>query len=223
MAEARKVKSDTRLSWSCTGCQALGSTVTELKACIVALQDEIALLKTAAARAVPRVDAGSLPPDVMESVIYEIGERTKRQSNLMVFGLTESGDDRAALAEVMNVLEVDTDFSAVTIRRLGKLDVTRQNTSRPLRVTFPNPAVVHSAIRSSRRLFSSTRWKGVRVSSDKTPLQSLNYRRAKDELTARAAAGETNLRIMHRNGFPVVVARSDNPPGASSGDNASEN
>ena len=176
-----------------------------MKACIVALQEEIASFKTTTVQSTNKLDTSSLSPDFVEAIISEIGERNKRQSNLMVFGMTEGVSYRDVVADMLNFLGVDADASAVGIHRIGKLDTTRENNPRPLRVTFSCPTAVIAAVKASRKLSSSQKWRRIRISSDKTSMQSLCYRRVKEELTSRMAAGKTDLRIVYRNGLPIVA------------------
>ena len=211
-SEVRKIQQRrSGLSWSCKDCAAFGNTMNELKVAIVALQNEIKSLKSSIAS--PPESCTSLV--MTEKIIQEISEHDKRMSNIMIYGCIEnngiSKEDQAKLdtTVVMGMLQTlgTPDIpSDIKHFRVGKLDQTNQNRSRPIKVILSSEKSVLSVIRNARQLKSSSEWATISIFRDRTPMQMEIHRNAKKELEDRLANGEMDLTIKYRNGIPSVVS-----------------
>ena len=214
--EARKVRAGTGLSWYCEKCQGLGSTIQDLKGCILSLQHEVATLRATVGQLAAPAACGDLSPQAMESIIHEVEERRRREANVMVFNLPELSDpsvetckrhDRSRIDALVSSLGCsDPGTSVVRFLRIGRRDEARSDMIRPLKVVMSSANVVRSTISETHKLKDNPEWGAIRVSSDKTSRQLENYRHVKD-LAGHVAAGKANLKIIYKNGFPTTVSR----------------
>lgn len=208
-AEARKIKANVGLNWTCTGCCAMGQSFNELKQLIVGLQAEVLALTNA----LNKRDEVSSQYD-FESVVREVQERESRRNNVIVFGLVEDvGVDvsKRRESDLKNVRDIATELSVLVDDgdapvRLGKLDASHPERPRPLRFRLRNQSDIRSLFRNAAKLKSCDRWKNVRLASDRTPLQNKLYRAVRDELENRKRSGERDLRIVYRKGVPVIIS-----------------
>lgn len=209
-AEARKIHAQSGLSWHCSGCASFGSELSGLKAMVAKLQDNIEQLTKLVQS--PSLQLDSLPPAATETIIQEIMERTKRSTNCIVFGAREdsslSGDARAdrdavLVRSLLNAVEVED--APVKILRLGRLDTTSEQSSRPIKIIMPSDLSVRSIIRNAKKLKGVSSLSGLSVSYDRTKMQSSLYRTVRAELSRRLSAGESNLYIKYKNGIPAIV------------------
>lgn len=209
-AEARKIHANSGLTWSCEGCSRLGSDLNGLKKAIVSLQEEIKILKNKLDIAPPQ---SSLSAIDMERVIGEISDRERRKCNVIVFGCKETAAesnreqnqyDQQMVKEILSTLGV-RDVEPKSIR-LGKYDVTKVDSCRPIKVTLPSELTVFTILRSANALKSSTKFAGLFISRDKTPFQLKMHNDARQELKRRRDNGESNLKIKYSNGIPGIVS-----------------
>ena len=101
----------------------------------------------------------------------------------------------------------DPGTSVVRFLRIGRRDEARSDRIRPYKVVMSSPNIVRGIISETHKLKDIPEWRAIRVSSDKTPRQLENYRHVKEDLAGRVAAGEANLKIIYRDGFPTIVSR----------------
>ena len=189
--EVRKINTNKGLIWSCKDCMSLGNDLMQLKSVIVGLQDEIKALKSLHEERHKQAS----PLMMTEEIIQEVMERDRRRNNVMVFGVPEgrfdSKDqqitaDGATLADMFGVLEAGA--ADYRLRRVGKYDPSKTN------------------LRKAKILKTVDRFSRVFISRDRTPFQTKLYRSVRDELDARIADGESDLRIKYKNDVPQIVA-----------------
>lgn len=205
-AEARRVHQKTGFTWSCSNCQKLGDDLNALKSVIVALQEEVKSLKSMSFQ-----QTDSLLES--EKIIQEISERDKRKSNVILYGCDESDCtsnnvqvelDVVMVKEVCSLLQITDD--SLKVSRLGKFDSTQTRRRRPIKVSFQTESHVITALRNLPNLKSTSRFSGISVYRDRTPMQLQIHRNAKAELTKRLENGEENLKIKYNRGIPTVVS-----------------
>lgn len=149
----------------------------------------------------------------LDDMIGELQERSKRRSNIVIFGLPESSDnnkrdserlDKASVEEILSVVDNSIDFSAVIkISRVGRLHANR---CRPLKVVLQSEALVHSVIKRAPKVKEVEKFAGVNISYDRTAQQQDSYRRLREEMNARIGAGETNLKIRYIRDVPRIIS-----------------
>lgn len=159
-------------------------------------------------------DALVAPALALNDVVRELDLRATRKCNLVISGLRPSPtrDDTVAAADLLRK-ELSITANVTHCVRLGK--PTNDNHPRRLLVTLSSDADSSSAIRSAKKLRSSTDAyvrDNVYINADLTPEQrKLDYN-LRCELKRRQAAGELNLVI--RNG--AVQTKKPRDAGAAS-------
>ncbi|KAK9727691.1 hypothetical protein QE152_g19005 [Popillia japonica] len=140
------------LRWSCVSCADLGDDITDLKAAIVSLRNEILDLK-----ALSTAPVSTISEDTFEDLIQEIQERESRKCSLIMYGVTEvgtgtadNGGDRNVVATVLDKVSVNSNFR---VSRLGRLDPTRPR-PRPIKIMLDSPELVQHALRNSKKVDS---------------------------------------------------------------------
>lgn len=146
----------------------------------------------------------------------EIVERVNRASNILVYNVPENDDDLQQpdidkVRDILNVVDRSTTQKIISIQRLHprneRASSTESSNSRPIKVTFVNPGVARAVMRQ-KHILSSTQFKRVSISDDKTPKQIRELQDLRRELRKRVSDGETNLTIKYRNGTPGIVKTS---------------
>lgn len=208
VSEVRKIYLRSGLAWSYTNCLKIGADLNSLRAVIVTLQEEIASLKS------ELVVSKSYEPSLVqtEKVIQEVLDRSRRASNIIIYGCDETGNisasvqgerDNGTVRKVLVGLGSQGDF--VSVQRLGRFDPTRGR-PRPLKVHLSTESATRSVLRNSVKLKNNADLAGISISRDRTPFEINLYKSIKQELTQRQAEGEPNLRIKYKNGIPTIVS-----------------
>lgn len=198
-AEARKIRANTGLTWSCSSCKQFGQDMNSLKSVIVATTPTF---------------APSVPSLIdMEKVIQELTERDKRKHNIIIYGCKESNCtsnreqhdlDAPVVSEIMSVLEAGN--LDIKPSRLGKFDNTQGDRCRPIKLRLPSESAVSSVLRNAKKLTTHARFNSVSISRDRTPMQLSLHREMKAKLNERLANGESNLRIVYKRGVPHIIS-----------------
>ena len=210
-SEARKIKQNAGMSWSCKRCASISADLNGLKAVIVSLQEEVAQLRSA-------VSSSSVVKPVLtmhdtEKITQEVFERTRRSTNLIIFGSKEEvagsrksqiDADAALVGELLDRLGVQR--SAAVPVRLGRFDATRVELCRPIKIKLGSEECVSAAVSNARKLKSCERWNKISISRDRTPMQINYYKTVRDELNNRVSAGEANIKIKYVAGVPTIVS-----------------
>lgn len=195
-ADLRSISSKKGLTWSCQECSSISNDVTDLKSLVVALKREVDKLKS--------LNSSSSSSIEFEDVVNEVSARNYRKNNLLVFGVPEETSDvKATVNSIMNCLEPSL-TEDITPIRIGKVNPVK-NLPRPIKIRFQNYETVFKCLSKSKNLKSNDNFKLIRISSDKTPRQQEYFRKIKEELNIKLAAGEKNLRIKYINGIPRIV------------------
>lgn len=123
---------------------------------------------------------------VVSAVYRDLGDKERRQSNIIVTGLSTSDDDKAAVTQLLSD-EFNVTPSVVKCRRLGKQTPSKV---RPLLVVLSSPQEAGSFIRRAKLLRNSpndhTR-QHVFVNADITKAEALAAYQTRCERRARAA------------------------------------
>lgn len=187
----------------------MGSDFSGLKASIAALREEIKTLKSTIVNQ-PASEGNLLDA---EKIINEISERDKRRCNVVIYGcretVTSSNKDQLALdctfvAELCASLQLNE--SGLMPARLGKFDASQTNRRRPIKITLASETAVFTALRNFKKIRTDSRYKGLSMFRDRTPMQMQIHRNARNELADRLKNGESNLMIKYRNGIPHIVS-----------------
>lgn len=208
--ETAKINSNTGLSWTCADCGKFGNDLNGLKAAIIALQDDIKILKAASISDTPNTLVNT------EEIIQEVIERDRRKTNVMVFGVSEAvnlsrAEQRSADTEVLRNIFGSIDFRIGDLipLRLGKYDPSKISPKRPIKLCFSSEGDVVALLKKSKSLKQSKDFSGVFISRDRTPFQQKLYGSVRDELRDRKSKGENNIRIKYSNGIPRIVSVTD--------------
>lgn len=208
--ETAKINSNTGLSWSCVDCYKFGNDLNGLKAAIVALQEDIKILKAAS--------IGDTPDSLVntEEIVQEVIERDRRKANVVVFGISETvnlskAGQRSADTEILRNIFRSIDFLTGDLEplRLGKYDPSKISSKRPIKLSLSSESDVVTLLKKSKSLIKSGEFSGVFISRDRTPFQQKLHGSVRDELRDRKSKGETNIRIKYSNGIPRIVSVPD--------------
>ncbi|KAK9696225.1 hypothetical protein QE152_g32052 [Popillia japonica] len=93
-----------------------------------------------------------------------------------------SSNDKEVVKKILTHLTVDCGF---TTPRLGIFE--SRSRPRPLRLTLEGEQHVHDALRKAKTLGNKDEFKGVRISSDRTPRQTQYFNQVRKELLDRKA------------------------------------
>ncbi|KAJ3656293.1 hypothetical protein Zmor_015380 [Zophobas morio] len=210
-----------RIKYICVECEQGISQLPKLLSLIADLKDEISKLKEfntnlslKSSTSTPKDNSISL--SAKEEIIQEITERSKRANNLIIYRVVENGTTKIEQLEqdtaLIQSLTSDLGLGDQQIKpiRLGKFDRSRQPLSRPIKVHFSSPEIVHNIVRKFKTLRTNDKYSALAVSYDRTPKQAELYKAVKNDLNTRLQHGESNLKIIYRNGTPTIVS-SDRP------------
>lgn len=143
-----------------------------------------------------------------EELIGEIADRSERQKNIVITGLTEAEgnnfEERQARErnEVENILKSvlknDVTPRPWKIIRIGKF---KPGTNRPLKVCFDSSLVAKEILRNRANYENEQ----IKLYSDQTPAQQTYMKNLRQELTNRIENGEPDLTIKYIRGTPRIV------------------
>lgn len=148
------------------------------------------------------VSVGSTASDY-ENIIHEVMDRQSRACNVVVFSLVETDDDRICFSRLLSAVAPSIADQEFQCSRLGKH--RSHGRCRPLKVTFGNNQLVRILISKAALLKTTSEFRNVTISYDRTPKQIEIYRSTRRELQHRLSSGETNLVIKHIHGVPKIV------------------
>lgn len=209
MSEVRCIKAKKSINWTCLNCTKIGNDMSELKAIILKLKEEVSTLSQ-------RLDANPKPISEVsnfEEIIQEVTERENRKCNIIFFGVDEiiasNKDERISqekdiINNVFSYLSVDIDME-ITPVRLGKYDRSRSN-PRPIKIKLEDTQSVYNVMRLAKNLRDSESYKNIHISQDRTPRQITYYKSVKSQMEERIRHGESNLRIKYVSGIPKIVS-----------------
>lgn len=210
IAELRSIKAKKNIRWACMECSSLGNDIDELKALIISLKKEIEVLRVN----VVKVSENSNSGFDFEEAIQEFNERSKRKSNLVLFGIPEPDNtvvnherqnhDKNEVQRVIQFISPDLNISNTSLTRLGKYDPTKAY-PRPIKISLDSEQLVHKVIKNANKLRNS-QYNNIKLSFDRTPRQIEYYRSVKSQLTERQSQGESNLKIKYIKGIPSIVS-----------------
>lgn len=148
-----------------------------------------------------------VPPTLFEEIISELQDRTRRQNNVIIYGLDENPNstlgDMAAVNNVMNITSnADHIITASSVIRLGKIG----SKPRPVKVVLPNPFIARTVLKNKKRLLNST-YKTVKIQDDLTKRQLTYLQQIRNDLNERIAKGENNLTIRYIKQIPTIVEK----------------
>ncbi|XP_030750488.1 ubiquitin carboxyl-terminal hydrolase 14-like [Sitophilus oryzae] len=150
-----------------------------------------------------------------EPLLKELHERERKKANFIIFGIDDRNsedrpeDDKKTAQEIIKLSHQGSfvDTSTIRVHRLGKYF---HGKNRPLRVICSSPDVASKVLHNTRSITIYKKYESISVRSDKTYAQLEEFRKVKQELDFRLDAGETNLKIIHRDGFPSIVTAKPN-------------
>lgn len=174
---------------------------------IKALENDFNALKAGAS---PKI-ISSAPASSQEELIREINERSYREKNIIIIGITEphgaEGEGRRSFdeKEALTIIHETTKCLPTSVKtsRLGKY---KSDTNRPMKVYFNNPDIVKDILRNKEKISNKT----IKVFSDQTPSQQLHMKELRQELQRRQENGEADLLIKYIKGYPKIVSSTKN-------------
>lgn len=211
-AEARRIHSKSSgLTWSCTGCSKMGDDLCSLKAAIIALQDEIKVLKTVSQQPPPGPTLSAID---IEKIVQEVRDRENRRTNIIIYGAKEDAACQSSKEQVdrdvalVGELLVDAGLGNEEFRllRLGKFTNATSERIRPIKVTFSSESCVSTIMRNVGSLKKRDRWRGVALSRNRTNLQREIYRKVRADFEERVSAGEVGLSIKYKQRVPTILS-----------------
>lgn len=161
----------------------------------------------------------------MSECIREISDRSIRTSNIIFFNAPEqilnasvsnSLSDLDLITKISNLLFSTNAPKFHSLLRLGKNQQLSPR-PRPLRVTFAEESHVKKVIDAFRdyKLTKEAPTEflppNLSLSRYKTPLQVLQYKKAKQLTSERMLEGESGLRIRYSRGVPTIVSTINQP------------
>ena len=134
------------------------------------------------ASVVQRSCASALAPKKLETVVRRTRELEDRERNVIIHGLAEcDGEDlKSKVGEVFSKLDKKPFFTVPC--RIGTV---RDNTPRPVKVSFPSANVVGDVLRNSCRLRSVQGFETVYISPDMTRDQRVARKNLVTELKTK--------------------------------------
>nr|CAI5849869.1 unnamed protein product [Callosobruchus analis] len=211
LTDVKTIKNRANINFTCKNCNDFGSTLSDFKALVISLQEEIRNLKAAKTELIPSSESFDF-----EQIVQEVSDRNARKRNLIVYGVTEHAEPNSRQARVTDTEQVksvlryissDIDIDSIKPQRLGKLNDSGR--SRAIKITLKDETDVISLIRGAARLKNNTAYSRIRISFDRTPRQVQCYKKVKQELEERIARGETGLKIKYVNELYTAVLASD--------------
>jgi len=155
-------------------------------------------------------NASSIPNTTHFDIINEIVDRQSRSNNIILFNLPEPTNvpetkpDIEQLKLIFNEMELN--IEPIKFFQLGNLS-TR---IRPLKITFNNTKNVFNILRVQPKVRSSSEFKEIRFSSDRTIKQREQMSKLRQELETRHNNGEQNIIIKYIKGNPAIINNSKN-------------
>ncbi|XP_044574848.1 uncharacterized protein LOC123258729 [Cotesia glomerata] len=149
------------------------------------------------------------------AVLEEVEERLTRRGNILIFGVSESKEasketreahDRSLVVKICSDLKVD--FSLSTHFRIGKYSPALAK-PRPIKLSFTNAGMTDLIIQNLVKLKRSKQvppeLQSIAISKDRTLMQRNQQKEAWAELRRRIQEGETDLKMVTRNGLSSIV------------------
>ncbi|GJQ85586.1 hypothetical protein Trydic_g5898 [Trypoxylus dichotomus] len=126
----------------------------------------------------------------MEAIIHELGQRTTKKTNFMIFNMAEDGsNDGAKVADILTFLNVapQIDTNNLKTPTLGR--IATGGKPRPLRITLRTADDVKLVLRCANRMraYSTPR---MFISRDLTPRQVETRNGVLEEFRRRRGEGE---------------------------------
>lgn len=163
------------------------------------------------------IEGNSSPNNNFDSCLTEVEDRLRRRNNLIIYGLTDHDPsifpnfhdtDLELTKSLFASCIKNSSFDNIKIWRIGKFS-TIQTKHRPLKVIFSNdtvPSQIRTAfVTLKKSAHLPPEFAELSIAPDRTRNQQTEYQRAKQELIARIAQGEKNLKIAYRLGFPTII------------------
>lgn len=194
----------------------LNESISSLKLSIDTRLENMDLRLTQLEEKVNKIDSsGSTSAVGFEDIVQEIGDRSRRVCNIIVYNLSESSskdvkkridNEKSLLKEIGQAIDYNFDFDTVKLLRIGK---PNKDGIRPLKLVFHTLAEVKIFINkftTANLKVSNGKFSDVSVSRDKTYRERQYLKNLREELEIRTKNGERNLTIKYRNGVPVIEA-----------------
>lgn len=201
-----------RMKYICIDCEKGFHQIPKLIAMISELKDEINKLKENQIASNLNMKNSPIPQSTTEEIISEMLERSKRSTNIIIYGSVETGkskqeqvqQDTTTVQDLLTHLNVSD--SNIKPFRLGKCDTSRTVRSRPIKIQLSSPDTVLYVLRKFKTIKSMEKFSKLSLSSDRTPRQIAYYKSIKSDLDARTEKGESNLTIKYINSVPVITS-----------------
>lgn len=177
-----------------------GNLISECRDDITALREENAELRCRVAFLEERLSM--MTP---HRIIMEAKDRSERERNVIMWGVPESGDSLADSRIVAEILDCITEIPEGGVEAVDRIGVRQRSSFRPLKVRLNSLDLKIAILRSKARL-NASKYKKVYLRSDLTVQQFDMLKAARGELRDRENKGEADLKIIYRNGEPVVTA-----------------
>lgn len=150
--------------------------------------------------------------NIVEAVLEESADRTRRAHNVLVHGAPESNSKTVATR-----IKHDNDIAAKLVDQFLhsegmhpfktlRLGGPSSKKPRPLKIIFNNVGDVTELMKNFNNDDLDQTLPDIRISRDRTPTERQLLNDIREELKRRTAAGEVNLTIKYRNGVPKIVS-----------------
>lgn len=211
-SETRLINSKKSFSWTCSKCHRVGNDINALKAAVIALQEEMKLLKSNNSSNHTTGDGN------FEEIVSEVLDRQTRKRNLLIFNASEQSrqlsNDERNIADKNNVLDIieyllpTADIANCNVFRLGKYNPSN-NRPRPIKIRLRNEDDTRKILQKSGKLKNSDSFKDIFMTPDRTPRELEYYKKLKNELQHRKDNGEDDIIIKYINNIPKII-KTDN-------------
>lgn len=194
------------MKYFCKNCSASTDKFAELKAMLSNISERLSQLENP--------DRHILSPEVFETIISEVRDRERRETNIIVYGVPESSSDGedADTQIATNLLRTIKSDDAYTlspdkVRRLGSRRTGAGSRPRPIRVILSSRQEVTSVLRNKNKARNQNRFKDFAIKMDETPYQRDLLKNCRQSLREREDAGEHNLTIKYIKGIPTIIQK----------------
>lgn len=194
------------LRFLCNDCNSGLLQIPSIIQSIRELKSEMDILK--AAKPIESSETNPVSTAKVSEIIAEMNEREIRKKNIIVFGLPENHNntqaDKDTGIEITKAAYPNTPEN-IKIFRVGQFNANNTNKTRPMKIILPSPVDAANILRNVKEIKRVQKFENIIVTNDKTPNQTLQYKRLKEELVTRLSKSETNLKIKYFNGEPKIV------------------
>lgn len=136
-----------------------------------------------------------------KEIIGEMQQRMENQSNVIIYGINEHGDDKVEVKKIIEKLEENAKDDIKFFHRLGK---AQKDKTRPIKVAFFCTTSAQKVLRKSNMLKDST----IYIKEDLTKKQMDDVKEMQKKIREK---NETEKELLSKNGEKWILINRKNP------------